>query len=771
MSRVISGSAPAVPVNTGAPAFSGTPTVGQTLTGTNGTWTNSPTGYTYQHQSSPDGVGSWSDISGATSQNLLLGSGELGEYVRPGVRASNGAGPAASFAYGSAVGPVAAASAELAPSGTWNGTIDSGGSPYTDPTRTGPKCALRPLVPYGDTIGLRVWSGSNKLWFDAQAFGGIQQLNIKAEGGTPVVLTSPQNVTYTDSNGVSRDLYCYEVGVNVAAFLAVTGTGTARVSVEAVANDPTIQNRVFNITIRPRATEYGQTKTVKASGGDYTTIDAALAYARTQAEETNIICDSLTQNIVGGATYANSPRWITISHAPGATVNIGDGTLIRTQCAFDGLWFKGNGIKWDVSKVGYSISSWRMTSGCTRLVLDGVDFFCGTATGTGGSGSGSAALYNYTLPAGYFFSSTDNFTTWTLCFLDVEAHDLPAYGLSFHQLRRNSSVSIVSGSDNECVTGAVIGGYTNRCGGYSSGLMTATGAFDIINAGPATWQFARTNNNGLNGNAELYKNGAGSPTYTLAVTSNTPMTDVINWINGLGEAGLSAVATTTTNQLGAAHMTLTGLARAAPIPKTSVGSSLSVLRVADIHADVIVWHGGPPSMAGYENVLITRFEGRMGEECAYISNNGDQPLSDVFLTNLSFQYDSALTGGQPGYDNGAHSHMVIQNVTNCNPYGKTIKGTFDSYCAYSRYAGTIAWSGSQSPIPAANLQLLDLFCRQASAITGADANSKASNIAVTAMVTDVTSSIPDFTPLSPLQLADSTWAGRYLPTGAEQDSN
>jgi hypothetical protein len=44
----VSGVAPALPVNTVAPVVSGTAVVGQTLTTTNGTWTNSPSSFSYQ---------------------------------------------------------------------------------------------------------------------------------------------------------------------------------------------------------------------------------------------------------------------------------------------------------------------------------------------------------------------------------------------------------------------------------------------------------------------------------------------------------------------------------------------------------------------------------------------------------------------------------------------------------------------------------------------------------------------------------------------------
>lgn len=54
------------PSNTAIPVISGTLRIGSTQTTTNGTWTNSPSSFTYQWQSSNNGI-SWTNISGATA--------------------------------------------------------------------------------------------------------------------------------------------------------------------------------------------------------------------------------------------------------------------------------------------------------------------------------------------------------------------------------------------------------------------------------------------------------------------------------------------------------------------------------------------------------------------------------------------------------------------------------------------------------------------------------------------------------------------------------
>lgn len=75
------------PVNTVAPAITADPgwTVGATATCTTGTWTNSPTSYTYQWQKKPDA--DWLDITSATSSSYTIQPGVV--EIRCRVVASN----------------------------------------------------------------------------------------------------------------------------------------------------------------------------------------------------------------------------------------------------------------------------------------------------------------------------------------------------------------------------------------------------------------------------------------------------------------------------------------------------------------------------------------------------------------------------------------------------------------------------------------------------------------------------------------------------------
>ena len=103
----------AVPANMTQPTVSGTPTVGSTLTATQGTWSGSPTSFAFQWVRCPvsGGLPDGSDcavVGGATTQAYVVSTGDTGSRIRVRVTASNADGSA--VAASNATSTVAAAS-------------------------------------------------------------------------------------------------------------------------------------------------------------------------------------------------------------------------------------------------------------------------------------------------------------------------------------------------------------------------------------------------------------------------------------------------------------------------------------------------------------------------------------------------------------------------------------------------------------------------------------------------------------------------------------
>jgi hypothetical protein len=88
-----------LPINSVAPVISGTVTVGQTLTSTTGTWSNTPTSYGYQWRANSV------NITSATSNTFVLTSTQSGSNMTCNVTATNAAGTANAITSNS-LGPV-----------------------------------------------------------------------------------------------------------------------------------------------------------------------------------------------------------------------------------------------------------------------------------------------------------------------------------------------------------------------------------------------------------------------------------------------------------------------------------------------------------------------------------------------------------------------------------------------------------------------------------------------------------------------------------------
>lgn len=90
---VASSASAAAPANTTPPNVSGTAKVGSTLTVSNGTWSNSPTSYTYQWQRCSSTT-SCTDIANAVGQSYVVRNADGGFRIRADVTATNADGQA-----------------------------------------------------------------------------------------------------------------------------------------------------------------------------------------------------------------------------------------------------------------------------------------------------------------------------------------------------------------------------------------------------------------------------------------------------------------------------------------------------------------------------------------------------------------------------------------------------------------------------------------------------------------------------------------------------
>ena len=122
----------AAPVNTAPPAISGTPTVGQNLTASDGTWSNTPTSFAYQWLRCNGGGNSCVDAANGTQKTYTLVGTDAGHTMRVRVTATNADG--SSSAQSAQTAAIAAATSSAAPKNTLLPTVS--GTPKVGQTLT-----------------------------------------------------------------------------------------------------------------------------------------------------------------------------------------------------------------------------------------------------------------------------------------------------------------------------------------------------------------------------------------------------------------------------------------------------------------------------------------------------------------------------------------------------------------------------------------------------------------------------------------------------------
>ena len=233
------------PVNTGLPVIGGSTVQGQTLSTSNGSWSNSPTGYAYAWQDCDSLGNNCATISGATSNSYILTSNDVGHTIRSVVTASNAGGSTSlASAPTSVVSPqppvnsslpvVSGSTAEgqtlTSSTGSWSNSptsysyqwqdCSSSGSSCTDITSATSSSYMLQASDVGDTVDVVVTASNAG---GAASAASAQTATVTASGGgggAPVVMGEPvvtgtvaTGQTLTTSNGTwsnSPTSYTYQ---------------------------------------------------------------------------------------------------------------------------------------------------------------------------------------------------------------------------------------------------------------------------------------------------------------------------------------------------------------------------------------------------------------------------------------------------------------------------------------------------------------------------------------------------------------------------------
>ena len=146
------------PVNTAAPTLSGAAQEGQTITASNGGWSNAPTSYTYAWSKCDASGGSCSAISGATTAAYVATTTDVGGTLRVTVTAKNADGSTQGTSAPSAIvssataptnkvapgisGSPAVGSTLTADQGTWDGSPTGYAFAWSRCDANGNSCAM-----------------------------------------------------------------------------------------------------------------------------------------------------------------------------------------------------------------------------------------------------------------------------------------------------------------------------------------------------------------------------------------------------------------------------------------------------------------------------------------------------------------------------------------------------------------------------------------------------------------------------------------------------
>ena len=378
---------PAPPSNTALPAVSGTTTQGQTLSTSNGTWTGSPTSYSYQWKDCDSSGNNCTTISGATTSTYQLAASDVAHTVRAVITATNAGGST------SATASATAAVVALPPTAAFSFS---------------PTAAVTGQNVHFDASGSHCYaSPCTYSWEDDPPSGGSwplgtgQTLDFTFQGAGTKYVT----LIVTDSGSNTATIE-HDVVVSAAVTSAPSNTALPAVS-GTTSQGQTLSTSNGTWTGSPTSYSY-QWKDCDSSGNNCTTISGATTstYQLAASDVGHTVRAVITATNAGGSTSATSGQTTLVSAAvtsapsntalpavsgttsQGQTLSTSNGTWTGSPTSYSYQWKDCDSSGNNCTTIsGATTSTYQLAASDVAHTVRAVI----TATNAGGSASATSA--------------------------------------------------------------------------------------------------------------------------------------------------------------------------------------------------------------------------------------------------------------------------------------------------------------------------------------------------------------------------------------------
>jgi hypothetical protein len=377
-----------VPVNTAAPALSGTSVQGQTLTSSAGSWTNGPTSYRYAWEHCATTGSNCTSIAGAAASSYALQASDTGDTIRSQVTATNAGGSATATSAASSVvtaPPVSKPVNTGAPTisgtlqqgdllteshGTWTNSPTSYAYQWEDCSTTGGSCA--PISgATNQTHMLTASDAGHAIVVMESAFNAGGAGTPIASAASPVVDSAAPTASFTDSPSAP-------VPGSTVQFDASASTCAAAPCTYSWADDPPSGGTW------PLGTGQTMAFTFQNVGTKYVTLTVTDALSQTATVEHDVVVSAST---VAPPTDTAVPA-VSGTTQQGQTLTASTGTWTGSPTSYAYQWqdcdTSGNSC---IAINGATSSTYMLASGDVGETVRAQV----TATNSGGSASATSA--------------------------------------------------------------------------------------------------------------------------------------------------------------------------------------------------------------------------------------------------------------------------------------------------------------------------------------------------------------------------------------------